>query len=364
MKIARLDTDLLRVPLPRAVSLPTAQDPQTATAVDLLVVRVVPDAGPVGLGFAYSFGGGAVLRAAVEQLIAPVVTGEDPGKTEWLFARAAADLDGVGFPGLVARAYAAVDFALWDLKGKVANLPVYQLLGGYRTKLKALAADTATPALGAKAAAKETKAALDRGAAGVVVEIGTQDPDVDADRVRQMREAVPDGAWFEVSAGGRFDFSSALWLGRVFEDEFGLDGFSDPVRPDDLDALRRLGDRLDTGLSAGSVLDRVGDFVRLLDVCRLDSVRIDPLRLGGLTPARKVAAAAELTRVSVCPVRLPEIGTHLACGVVWGRVCEYVDWFADVFDGGPKFANGQLVVSDAPGLGLTLRDEIAAKFRV
>ncbi len=364
MKITRLETDLLRVPLPRPVSQPGGQDTNPASTVDLLLVRVVTESGPVGLGFAYSFTGGTTLRAVVDELVSPLLVGEDPGKVEWIFARVQTELEGIGFPGLVARAYAAVDFALWDWKGKHANLPVFQLLGGYRTKLKAIAADTASPALGAKAAAKETRAALDRGAAGVLVEIGTHDPDVDADRVRQMREAVPDGAWFEVSAAGRFDYSSALWLGRVFEEEFGIDGFADPIRPDDLDGLRRLGDRLETALSAGAGIDRIEDFQRLLDVVRVDSVRVDPLRLGGLTPARKVAMAAELKRVAVCPVRLPEIGTHLACGVVWGRVCEHVDWLSELFEGGPRFENGQLVVSSDPGLGLTIRDKIAAKWRV
>ena len=54
-------------------------------------------------------------------------------------------------------------------------------------------------------------AALDRGAAGVQIEIGTQDPEFDAERVRQLRQGVPDGAWFEVSACGRYDFSTAAW---------------------------------------------------------------------------------------------------------------------------------------------------------
>ena len=61
---------------------------------------------------------------------------------------------------------------------------------------------------------------------------------------------------------------------------------------------------------------------------------------------------------------LPEVGVHLACGVVWGRVGEYVDWFAELFDGGPRFADGQLVVPDEPGLGLILRETAAARWRV
>jgi L-alanine-DL-glutamate epimerase-like enolase superfamily enzyme len=365
MKITRVETDLLRVPLPRPVSLPASQDPRAAMHVEVVLVRVLTDESLSGLGLTYVLGGGgAAVRTVVDDLIAPILASEDPTKTERLFVRAGAELEGVGFPGLAARAYAAADFALWDLKGKLAGLPVYKLLGGYRTKVKAIVSDTATPALGAKLAAKETRTLLDRGAAGVVAEVGTQDPDVDADRVRQLREAIPDGAWFEVSGCGRYDFSTALWMGRMFEEEFAIDGFSDPLRPDDFDGLVRLTDRLEVSLSVGGLFDRPDDFLRLLVQGGISAVRIDPTRLGGITPSRKVAIAAELKRVAVCPVRLPEVGIHLACGVVWGRVAEYVDWFTDLFDGGPRFENGQLVVPDQPGLGLTLKEDVAAKWRV
>lgn len=365
MKITRVETELLCVPLPRPVALPASQDPRAAKHAELLLARVHTDGGQSGLGLTYALGGsGAALRAVVDELIAPMLVGEDPARTEWLFVRAAAELEGVGFPGLAARAYAAIDTALWDWKGRAAGLPVHQLLGGYRTKLKALAADTATPALGAKQAAKETRELLERGAAGVVVEVGTRDPDVDADRIRQLRESVPDGAWFEVSGAGRYDFSSGLWVGRFCEDEIAADGFSEPLRADDLCGLARLTDRLELSLSAGGLLDTPHDFVRLLDEVKgLTAVRVDPIRLGGITPARKVLAAAELRHVAVCPVRCPEVGVHLACSVVWGRVAEYVDWFADLFAGGPRFHDGQLVAPAGPGLGLELREPVAERFR-
>ncbi len=364
MKITHLETDLLRVPLPRPVSLPASQDPRSATAAEVVVVHLFTDGGPEGLGFAYTLGGGgAAVRSLIDTVIADVVKGHDATLAESLYLKAWAELEGLGFAGLAARAYAAVDFALWDVKGKLANLPVHRLLGGYRTKLKAVVSDTATPALGAKQAIRETRAALDRGAAGVQIEIGTVDPELDAERLRQMREGVPDGAWFEVSACGRYDFSTAAWMGAVGVEEYGIDGFCDPLRPDDLAGLGRLIDRLDVGLSVGALYDRPDDFVRLIDRGGVSAVRIDPLRLGGITPARKVALAAELRHVAVYPVRLPEVGAHLSAGVVYGRVCEYVDWFAELFDGGPRFADGQLVAPDGPGLGLTLNEAAASKWR-
>lgn len=361
MRITIVETDLLRIPLKRPVTLPGGQDSHSAKDVEIVIVRLLTGSKHTGVGFAYTFTGGAILKAALETLVAPLLVNEDPGRVEWLFLKATHELASVGFSGLVARAYAAADFALWDLKGRVASLPVYQLLGGYRTKLKAIAADTATPALGVKQAIKETRAAFERGVAGVQIEVGTQDPDVDLDRVRQFCEGMPEGPWLEVTAAGRYDAASALWMGRAFEEEFGIDNYLDPLPAHDFAGLERLSERLEMSLGAGAFYDRAEDCLRVLP--HVSTLRLDPQRLGGLTPARKIAMAAELKNVSIAPVRLPEIGAHLAAGVVYGRVCEYVDWFGELFTGGVQFEQGQLIVPDTPGLGLEINEAFAAKHR-
>jgi L-talarate/galactarate dehydratase len=364
MKITKLETDLLQVPLPRPVSLPTSQDPRSATHVDLVLVRLLTDGPHTGLGFTYSFGGGEAVRSLLDTVIAPIVVGLDARRSEWLFAKSVAELEGVGFVGLAARAFSAVDVAVWDLKGKGAGAPLYELLGGYRTALKPVAVDTATPALGMKLAIKESKAALDRGVAGVQIEVGTLDPDLDYERVRQLRDEIPDGAWFEINCSSRYDFATAAWMGTVGTEELGADGISDPLRPEDAVNLRRLADRLDLGISAGGMFDRADDFTRMIDGGGIESVRIDPLRLGGISPVRRIVAAAELKHVALYPVRCPEIGGHLGLAYQYGRMCEYTDWFGSLFDGSPRLESGQMKVSDQPGLGLRVNDETAAKWRV
>ena len=365
MKLLRLETDLLRVPLRRPVSLSAIQEPRPTSTVDVVLVGAITDGPHVGLGFAPILGGGATaVRSLIDTVIADVVVGANPFDVESHFVRASAHLGGLGFAGVAARAYAAVDFALWDLKGKAAGLPVHHLLGGHRRALKAIVSDTASSVLGSKQAIKESLTALAAGAAGIQIEVGSDDPELDADRLRQLRDGIPDGAWFEIAAGGRLDFSSAVWLGVTGAEEFGLDGFCDPIPLTDTANLQRLITRLDVGVSVGAHADRPDDLLRLLDAGGVSAIRLDPLRLGGITPARKVAAAAELRHVAIYPVRLPEIGTHLGAASVYGRVCEYVDWFTDLFTGGPTFQNNQLRASADPGLGLTLNDDYAAKCRL
>jgi L-alanine-DL-glutamate epimerase-like enolase superfamily enzyme len=87
-------------------------------------------------------------------------------------------------------------------------------------------------------------------------------------------------------------------------------------------------------------------------------------RLGGLTPLLKVATVAEAYHVAVSPVRMPELGVHLACGLASIAHVDSVGWFRDVFQGGPRITPGKLVPPAEPGLGLRVNHEVVAKWRV
>src|SRR5262245_17112003 len=131
MRITKLESHLLRIPLQRPITAPA--DGERGSRLDhvfMLVVYLDTDAGPRGLGFAYAIqGGGRALKVVADDDLAPLVVGEDPRDHERLGLRVYRRLQTVGRRGLVAQAYAAVDLALWDLKGKAADLPLYKLLG-------------------------------------------------------------------------------------------------------------------------------------------------------------------------------------------------------------------------------------------
>src|SRR5258708_30247651 len=94
-----------------------------------LLVSLVADSGVTGLGFTRASSGGSALQAIIDHELSPMLVGEDPLGHERLFAKARWQMREPGWRGLVARAYAAIDLALWDLKGKSAGMPLYQLLG-------------------------------------------------------------------------------------------------------------------------------------------------------------------------------------------------------------------------------------------
>ena len=365
MKLSRLTTDYLRVPLgkPTRVSL-TDPKPAAPDAVDVVLVHLETDTGVTGLGFTYTSGaGGAALRALIDTELAHVVAGEDPHDTDRLLSRAEARFRQVGFGGLAARAYCAIDIALWDAKARAAGVPLAKLLGGAKPAAAFVVSDAATAARDAGEALKAAKPLLKQGAVGVRVEVGAGDVQADAERVREIQDGLGEDGWIAVTADGRFDLSTALALTHFFED-VGVDVFEDPIPAADAIGYEKLARLAEVPIAVGATFDTRDAFFRVIREGPGRTIRPDVCRLGGITPLLKVATVAEAYHIAVSPVRLPEVGVHLACGLASVPHVDSVSWFRDVFTGGPGIDGGKMSPSGQPGLGLTLNEEVVGKWRV
>jgi L-talarate/galactarate dehydratase len=359
MKLTRLTTDHLRVPLGKPTRVPLT-DPKPVAgpdAVDLLLVHLETDAGVKGIGFTYVLGpGAAAVRSLIDNELTQVVLGEDPRDTDRLLAKTESRFRAVGFAGLAARAYSTIDVALWDLKAKAAGVPLYQLLGAARPASPFFVSDLTGDV------AKAAKPLMKQGATGVRIEIGGADVQADAERVREISDALGDDAWVGVAADSRFDLGTAQALAHFFED-IGIDWFEDPIPAADEIGYAKLAGLMETPLAVGSAFASREAFFRVIRAGHVRTIRPDLCRLGGITPLLKVAAVAEAFQVAVSPVRLPEVGVHLACGLGGVPHVDSVSWFRDVFAGGPRVENGKLVPPAEAGLGLTVNVDVA-KWRV
>ena len=119
---------------------------------------------------------------------------------------------------------------------------------------------------------------------------------------------------------------------------------------------------METPLAVGSGFGSREAFFRVIRAGHVRTIRPDVCRLGGITPLLKIAAVAEAFHVAVSPVRLPEVGVHLACGLGVVSHVDSVSWFRDVFTGGPRIEGGKIVPPTEPGLGLAVNVD-AAKWR-
>jgi len=229
MRITQLESELLNIPLARPIAV-SADAGSRVDTVFLLVVHVDTDSGHRGLGFAYALRvGGRALKAVAEDDLALALIGEDPLDHERLAAKVHTRFQGTGRVGLVAQAYSAVDLALWDLKGKVSGLPLYKLLGGARESTPTYAADAGWLWMSPEEIVEASRSYIDQGMMGIKVKVGNSDPEVDAERVTRIRDALGDDVWLGVDANQRYDFSTALSMGHFFEEEIGADWFEEPI---------------------------------------------------------------------------------------------------------------------------------------
>lgn len=366
MRITQLDSQLLRIPLARPVR-PLVEGDRTGRLdhVFLLVVYLDTDAGHRGLGFAYALhGGGRALKVIADDDLATLVAGEDPLDVEQIASKVYWRLQGIGRTGLVAQAYSAVDLALWDIKGKIAGLPLYKLLGGAREAAPAYVADTGWLWMTTEQIIEASGPLLEQGLMGLKVRVGSSDPEADAERVTKIRDAFGEDVWLGVDANQRYDYATALSMGHFFEEEMGVDWFEEPISCEDVEGHARLTQRLEVPIAVGETLFSRDEFCRYLDRGAADVYQPDLTRLGGLTAWLKVASLVEMHHHPLSPHLLPEVGVHLACGLSSVRSVEYMPWLFPAFTEPPALVDGKLVPPNRPGLGLEIRQDAVEKYRV
>ncbi len=356
MNITRLETIQLNLPATRGrVSL---SHPKPATSMSAIAVRVHTDRPHVGLGFTLSDVAGTAIRNLIEAELSPLVVGEDANDTERLYARCQARFRSTGWTGLASRAYAAIDIALWDLKAKSADLPLFKLLGGARSAASCFAGDLATLGAEAEQTIRLARPLVEQGVLGVAIDVGSGDVQQDADRVQQIRDGLGESAWLGIAADGRYDLGTALAMAHFYEEDVGIDWIDFPIAVDDQMGYRRLAERMEVPLALGSSFDDRNAFRRLLERGDIRVLRPDPLRLGGITPLLKIAALAESYQVALVPCRLPEVGVHLACGLPNIPMAEWGSWLASAFVDPVTPRHGKLVPPTGPGLGLELSPDV------
>src|SRR5947199_1401008 len=263
MRITRVDSRLLRVPTSPPRASPAEEKTGRISHIVVLLVRLDTDQGPQGLGFAYSFqGGGRALLALAEDDLTPLLLGEDPLDHERLGAKVSLRLQSVGRSGLVMQAYSAFDLALWDLKGRAANLPLYKLLGGARESAEVYGSDTAWIWMDTRQILEESRPYIEQGV-GIKVKVGANAED-DCDRLTRLREALGDDVWIAVDANQRYDRGTALAMGQFYEEEVGVAWFEEPISCEDVDGHARLTSKLDVPIAAGEMLFGRDEFERYL----------------------------------------------------------------------------------------------------
>lgn len=288
MKIVRVVAHLMEEKVPVftwQVDRPGSGDGPRNDQVYTCVIRFITDDGVEGLAMSRK---GRIIMDLVERRIAPEMLGKDPLNTEWLWWRMW-DLDRLEeFP---LYALGLPDVALWDIKGKVAKLPVYKLLGGHRDRIPAYASTTSYDT--EKEYMDVIGAALEMGYKSIKLHLRYRDVQTNAKLCRAVRKFVGDDIVLTLDASALWDYMDSLWFGRVLE-ELDFFWYEEPMREFDLESYAKLCDDLDIPVLAAECSDgshwNAAEFIRR-GAC--DIMRTSVHYKGGFTGGIKVAHLAE-----------------------------------------------------------------------
>ncbi|HVL37106.1 MAG TPA: mandelate racemase/muconate lactonizing enzyme family protein [Burkholderiales bacterium] len=361
MKITRVIATPLSVP----VTLDAA-GLEKKTSLSACLVQVDTDQGLAGHGFT-AITEEEVVAAAVNEVAAHALLGEDPLAHEKLWERLYWLLSPRGQTGYAAHAIAAIDVALWDLKGRALGQPVWRLLGGARSRVPVYT----TFGFGAYARDELAAAArwwVQRGHRRLKMVVGhhalarRDEPRPveeviaeDVHRVRAVREAVGPAVDLHVDANCSLDSFHAARLARALE-PFELSFFEEPVKENDIPSLLALKQATRIPLAAGQNEGLAWRFRDLMAAHAVDLVQPNVVIGGGFTQCQRIAGMASAFNLPIANGGAwAHWNMHLHAGLANGGLVEYhfaaVKVCEAIYGALPAPVEGWLELPEAPGLG-------------
>jgi L-alanine-DL-glutamate epimerase-like enolase superfamily enzyme len=358
-----------------------------------LLVHVHTDEGLTGVGESAYFGGPIdSTRTVIEAELTPLLIGEDATAVERIWSKMFHRSMQHGRRGLLLAAMSGIDIALWDIKGKLLNAPIYELLGTYRTCLPAYASGGFyMSGQSPEVLADEAQSYIERGFKGVKIKVG-RSPSVplnplaliddgfcfhtfseDMERVRAVRDRIGSEFQLMVDANSGWDVGTALRALRILS-ELNVTWLEEPLFPEDVAGSARL---VEAGLVpiAGyeTVQSRFG-FADLVNGRAVDIVQPDVTWSGGITECRRIAAFASCHNLACVPHSFGSAialaaNAHLLASLPNGLILE-VDQTPNALRDElleqtlRVKPDGHITVPSGPGLGVQLNEDTIARYRI
>ncbi len=320
------------------------------------VVEIETEDGLTGLGFA---GGakGAAVRTIVEEHFGPFLIGRDAREIELVWEQLYRASVMYGRRGLAIEAISAIDIALWDLAGKAAGKPVYELLGGgTKDRLPAYVTGNMTDRHLAEGF-RDVKIALPHGPAS-----GEQGLRENEALIGAARERIGPEGKLMLDCYMALTVPYALELLRRVRD-YRVHWMEEPLPPDDLDGYRRLRERAGVLIAGGEHEYTRWGFRDLIEKRAVDILQPDIYRAGGVSELRKIAAMASAAGLPVIPHGVGAPTYHFVWSNPGSPVAEFVDIFAQggelLLEGEPIPARGFIELGGEPGFGYRLNERAA-----
>ena len=340
---------------------PIANGKHIYTHNDLNLLIIDTDKGISGYGCSWAI--------EFAESMGKAIIGEDPLNHERLWTKTYVPKF-IGRRGTSAKTVSAIDMALWDIKAKLAGMPLYRLLGGYRENIPAyIAGGYYAKDKGLKELQEEMELYMSWGIHAVKMKVGGLSMKEDALRVKAVRQVIGDNMTLMLDANCAYRFFEAIEFAKMVE-EFHPYWFEEPVDADDYDGYRKVAAKTVIPIAAGeNEVTRFG-FRDLINTQAISILNPDAASLGGITEFMKVAGYAVANGIVMSPHGQQQVHVHLDCAV---QNVNFAEFYPPQYDSKiyEAFKNpivfhkdGTVSPSQEPGIGLDIKRSVLAPYRI
>jgi len=358
MKITRVATSMLNVPNEPPVS---SYYPSNT----YVIARIETDGGIEGLGYTMLVGGFGArsVRAYLEESLVPLLTGENPLEVGRLYERMYENDRGIRKKGVPMYAISAVDIGLWDILGKVAGQPVWQLLGGHGGPAPVYGSGGFLP-YSIDQLVEEAEGFRAKGCRHYKFKIGRENVLENVERVRALRQMLGDDMEIMVDANQRWDVATNIRVGNLMA-ECGLYWYEEPVLADNIDQCAEVAHSIPIPVATGeNEYTRYG-FRDLIEAGAAQYLNPDIHRCGGFSEIIKISHLAAAYDLRIAPHLVPELSVHVLVSIPNAALVEVLAGSPrDLFETPVEIVKGAIAAPAAPGHGVAFTGAALKRYAV
>jgi mandelate racemase len=359
MKIRSIKVRAVSAPMKRPLATSTGQVASAA----LLLIDLQTDGGIVGRSYLFGIGKHNLPPLAkLVEAMAQMLESDEVAPFD-IERKLRARYTLLGVHNVVLFAMSGIDMAAWDALGQSLGQPLVRLLGGTARPIAAYN----SKGLGIMALGKlesEAVELVEEGFRAVKLRLGRPDARDDLEALRAVKKIIGPEVTLMVDFNQALTVAEAIRRGRMIDDEGGVYWIEEPVRADDFPGTARVTREVATPIQIGENFMGPEQMAQALAAGACDYVMPDAQRIGGVTGWLRAAALAQAAGVEMSSHLFPEASCHLLAVTPTCHWLEYVDWADPVLAEPVQIRDGNVLIPERPGLGISWNEQAVKRFAV